>query len=168
LGKTGLATKLLTWLRTTEIIRLRMPSLKDQGLVYDTCAGKISMQKGFLTMEEYVLRSPTLALAAAGTVDFPRDTMNLAVDAHLLGLVTGLLEIVPGLQRPAEEVRQYTSFPLAITGSPKDPKISFVRREGEDTARGRLREVAPSKEDMIGGILRDSARDALRRILGDK
>ncbi|MFO7975413.1 MAG: AsmA family protein [Candidatus Hydrogenedentota bacterium] len=59
LGTMGIATKILTVMRTTEIIRLRMPPTKDEGIAFDTCAGTATLESGFMTLDEFSLLSPT-------------------------------------------------------------------------------------------------------------
>ncbi len=122
-GKLGLATKLLTVLRTTEVFSLRLPSFKDTGLVYDTCQTTMAMENGVLTIKQFTLNSPSLELTAAGTVDFPGDATNLGVRANLFEGITGVVSRVPVVGAGVEKMKKVTGLRLSGKGSPYDIKF---------------------------------------------
>jgi len=168
LGKLGIATKILTVMRTTEIIRLRMPSTKDEGIAFDTCEGKVTLDKGFMTINEFVLKSPTLAMTAQGTVDFPQDATDMLVDISLLQMATQVLDAVK-LGDVADQIRKQSSYRLAVTGPPADPKVSV---QGLTTAEGitgpvtdTARDAAKTGQQTVVDVLQGSA-NILRGILG--
>jgi len=146
LGSMGIATQILTVLRATEIIRLRVPSLRDEGLAFDTCEARAVLDDGFMTLEDFSMKSPTLAMVARGTIDFPRDYADMEVDVHFLQMATQVLDIVR-LDDVAEQIRKQSSYRLSVTGPPTNPKVSI---QGLTTGEG------------LGGPVADTARDAAR------
>ncbi|MFO7976766.1 MAG: AsmA-like C-terminal region-containing protein, partial [Candidatus Hydrogenedentota bacterium] len=168
LGSMGIATKILTVLRTTEIIRLRMPPTKDEGIAFDTCAGTATLESGFMTLDEFSLLSPTLAMAAEGTIDFPRDSTDMYVDVHFLQMATQVLDIVK-LGQIADQIRKQASYRLHVTGPPTDPKISV---QGLTTGQGitgpvtdTAKDAAKTGQEAVVDVIKGSA-DLLRGILG--
>ena len=159
-GKLGLTTKLLTVLRATEVIRLRMPKIKDEGLAYDACQGVCTIENGFMTVRAFVAENPTLRLSGQGTVDFKKNQANLAFEATLLGGVSDLIEVV-GLDKAAENVRELGKFHLTATGPPEDPKIELA----QGAAFERIKETVESGEQGLRDVLKEAAGRALRGIL---
>ena len=168
LGTMGIATKILTVMRTTEIIRLRMPPTKDEGITFDTCAGTATLDAGFMTLDEFSLLSPTLAMAAEGTIDFPRDATDMYVDVHFLQVATQLLDIVR-LGEIADQIRKQASYRLHVSGPPTDPKVSV---QGLTTGEGitgpvadTAKEAAKTGQETVVDVIKGSA-NLLRGILG--
>lgn len=124
LGRLGIATKVLNVLRATEIFRLRLPSLRDEGLTFDHAVFKLSMTEGVMQVREVELRRPSFAMAARGTVNFPRDDMRLDISVYPLQSITGMVEKVPLVGQAIASVRKMGPFGLRATGSPFDPKVT--------------------------------------------
>ncbi|MBI4556892.1 MAG: AsmA-like C-terminal domain-containing protein [Candidatus Hydrogenedentes bacterium] len=164
LGKLGIATKILAVLRTTEIVRLRMPSLRDEGLTYDRCSGKLSMKQGVLNLHEFGLESTTMNLAAAGTIDFPHAATDLRVLIHPFEAVSGLVERVPVLGEAVGEIRKRGGLLLSVRGSPYDP---HVRVEAShllaDTAQ-EVKETTKSTKETVVDSVKGAAIEAIGNI----
>ncbi|MBX7259375.1 MAG: hypothetical protein K1Y02_23635, partial [Candidatus Hydrogenedentes bacterium] len=105
-GKLGIATKVVTVLRTTEITRLRIPSLKDEGLAYDKCLGEFVFTNGVMTLKTMKAESPSYIIEAAGTIDFPQNLADLEVRVNILETVLGAADLVPGGKEVADFLRQ--------------------------------------------------------------
>ncbi|MEA3364938.1 MAG: AsmA-like C-terminal region-containing protein, partial [Candidatus Hydrogenedentes bacterium] len=168
LGTMGIATKILTVMRTTEIIRLRMPPTKDEGITFDACAGTATLESGFMTLDEFSLLSPTLAMAAEGTIDFPRDATDMYVDVHFLQVATQVLDIVR-LGEIADQIRKQASYRLHVSGPPTDPKVSV---QGLTTGEGitgpitdAAKEAAKTGQEAVVDVIKGSA-NLLRGVLG--
>ena len=160
-GKFGMTTKLLTALRATEVFRLRLPTFRDEGLVYDTCHGSLALEDGVMTLDHMEIESPTLRISAKGTVDFPQDATNVECQVALLGAVTGIMEVI-GLDKVAKDVREHSGFHATVTGPPRDPE---VRLSGGRAAK-RVREGVKTGEEAVRDAVVDAASEALRKVLG--
>lgn len=162
LGKLGLATKLIAILRTAEMVWLRLPSLKDEGLTYDSFSATLTMKNGLLTVHEFNLKSPSLGMEARGTVNFPEDATDLEVWAHPLEVVTGLVERVPVLGEAVGEVRKRSGVTLRVKGAPSAPTITVV----STPAIQEIKDAAKAGEELVKEELRDWAVDIIGNILG--
>lgn len=132
-GKLGFATTLLTVLRTTEIIRLRIPTLKDEGLVFDLSEGRLVMEDGVMNIESAELTGKAYALTASGTADFPQDNTDVVVYVYPLESVTGIVSAVPLLGRGMDILKGTTALRARVTGS---PLAVNVRLETPSPVRG--------------------------------
>jgi len=153
-GQLGLATKLLTVLKTTEVFRLRLPSFKDEGLTYQACTGALVLKDGTMTIKRIDLVSPAFAMNALGTIDFPRQDSKVNVQVNLLESVTGIVRHVPVLggavSRAAGGVAQLN---LIVEGSPYDPRVRVEPGRPLEKATKRAGDAAVGiVEGVIDGI----------------
>jgi hypothetical protein len=169
LGKLGFATKVLTALKTLDLFRLRMPSLHDKGLTYDTCRGTLDVQHGLVHVRELTLKSPPMTADAAGILDFPNKASDVRVQVGVLSPVAGLVEKVPVLGAAADRVKDETSVVLVIQGSPYDPSVSIEPSQRVDKVKDAARtggEIVKDAARTGGEIVKDAATGALDRLLG--
>lgn len=166
-GKLGLATKVLTVLRTTEIVRLRLPSLKDEGLRFTSLRSRLSAKDGLVTLEEFDLKNPSLEMKGTGTFDFPNDQSDVRLAVNVLEAVTGLAEKVPFVGRAAGKIGEIASVNLHITGPPLNPAVSVApgERPPAEKAVNAVKGVAKTGE-KAGRGLKDRTEGAIRGILG--
>lgn len=122
-GRMGIATKILNVMRTAEIFRLRMPSIQDEGLTYDTAEFTGKMTEGVLRIDDFALERPSFGLAAEGIVNFPKDEMRVEVNVFPFQTVTGLAERVPIIGRAVSELKKLTPLGIVAQGSPFDPTV---------------------------------------------
>lgn len=127
LGKAGLATKLLTALRTTDILRLKLPQLRDRGLTFEELAGHIEIESGVLRLERFAMADTTYILEANATFDFPEDTAEGEVDIQILEGVTGIARRIPILGEAANLVNKVFGVPIKIVGPASDPAFRVGR-----------------------------------------
>ena len=145
-GKLGFATKLLTLFRTTELLRLRLPALKDEGLSYDTCSGVLKMQDGVLRIEGVQMSRPSYGLEAQGVLDFARDASDMVVYLHFLQGVRGLIEYVPVIGGAASKVG---GMRMHVTGSPWDPQTSMEPIQ-------KANDTPPQAQDAVENLIEDA------------
>jgi hypothetical protein len=123
-GQAGFATRVLSVLRTTEILRLRLPGFGDQGLVFDTTSGTFTATRGVVQLERFDLTSKSYAFDAAGGVDFPSDKINVEGRMHILESVTGIVGAVPIVGNVVDSFKASTGLVFVITGSPFNVKVT--------------------------------------------
>lgn len=121
LGKAGLASKLITALRTTDVLRLRVPQLRDRGLTFTELTGEINIAQGVFHLAPYAMADTTYILKADATFDFPGDRADGQVEVQVLEGVTGVARRIPLLGDAANMVNKVFSAPLRITGPATDP-----------------------------------------------
>ena len=168
-GKMGLATKLLTVLKTTSVVQLRLPWVPDKGLTYQKSEANIQMKDGVVTIEQFLLEDRAYALEASGVVDYPADTMDITAKLRVLEAVTDILEMIPLLSKVVEKVKKRSGVSLHIGGAPFNPKIEAFAvepEEDETTAEVAEESEAPAEEattkDKVRSLL-DAAGGLFKR-----
>ena len=123
LGRLAFAQALRAVLKTTELLRFRVPSYAEEGLGYDTFSADILMKDGVWMLQDAKLENGYLAIKAQGTLDFPKKDTNVSVDINLLESVTGLVKHVPFLGKAASRIGSRAGPDLVLRGSPYDPVV---------------------------------------------
>jgi hypothetical protein len=133
-GRMGFATTLLFFLKTTEILRLRLPSLTDKGLTFKTSSGKMVMENGVMTIQEFAIVDRAYTMVAQGLVNFPQDRTDVKGKLHPLESVTGLVGKIPLVGDTLGLLKKTTGIPLYASGSPFNPTIRIEPgvRTGKD------------------------------------
>lgn len=159
LGEIGFASKLLTALRTTEIITLRVPSLKDQGLTYKTWTGDIAMTAGVMTLKSTQLDGGAYVINGDGTVDFAAEKTNVQTFTRVLesvGKVVGSVPIIGDIATALST--DLVGVPVNFSGSPYDLHVSIVAATGKSLAttplragEGALKAVGEGLKKLIPG-----------------
>ncbi len=121
LGKAGLASKFLTALRTTDILRLRIPSLRDKGVTFTALAGDLSIESGVFHLSPYHMEDSTYVIDAEAILDFPKDTAEGHIDLQILEGVTGVASNIPLLGDAAEMMNKAFGVELRLGGAATDP-----------------------------------------------
>ena len=163
-GKLGFATKMLSVLKATDVLRLRMPSLKDEGLTYETCQAALNLDKGLMTFEQASLRSPQFEMLGQGTVDFTGDRGDMKIRVNFLESVTGILQSAPIIGKAVDAMGTAAGAEIYVKGSVYNPEfqINPAKRIAEATkavgetavkAGGGAASVGEKAVDAIGNIL---------------
>lgn len=121
LGKAGLASKFLTALRTTDILRLRIPSLRDKGVTFTALAGDLRIDAGVFSLSPYHMEDSTYVIDAEAVIDFPKDTAEGHIDLQILEGVTGVASNIPILGDAAEMMNKAFGVEIKIGGAASDP-----------------------------------------------
>jgi hypothetical protein len=119
IGRLGLATKIVTVLRSTETLRMRLPTLRDEGLVFDSVRGELVMEQGRLEVRSFELDSTSYALSASGEVNFREDSSRIPIEVNAIRGITSLVEYVP----VAGDALKIVNVRLVATGSPYDMQV---------------------------------------------
>lgn len=123
LGKAGLGSKLLGALRTTDIFRLRLPSLKDKGLTFKTISGHVAITQGVFNLDSFKLADPAYVLEGKATFDYPRDVADGGGEVQVLEGVTGMTRKIPILGEAANLVSKVFGLPIKISGTAREPSF---------------------------------------------
>ncbi len=119
IGQIGLATKIVTVLRSTETLRMRLPTFQDEGLVFDTVRADLAMEQGRVEIRTFSLDSTSYAINATGKVNFRKDTSRVPIEVNAIRGITALIERVP----VAGEALKIVNVRLIATGSPWDMQV---------------------------------------------
>ena len=157
---------LLAVLKTTNLFRLKLPQYREQGLSFQSTSGRIDMEAGVATLNDFVLDAGSHAMDGEARVDYPADTLEGEMRFYILESVTGLLDRVPGLGGAVGALKERSGLRIAIRGTPEKPAFGkpeetrFETRPIVRGSQGALREGATAVEDG----LRTGARSIRRTI----
>jgi hypothetical protein len=119
-GRLGLATKVITVLRSTETLRMKFPTLRDEGIVFDSVRGELAMEQGKVDVRQFELDSTSYAMSATGELNFREDSSHVPIEVNAIrGLTTSFVERVP----VAGDALKIVNVRLVATGSPYDMQV---------------------------------------------
>jgi len=152
-GQAGFATKILSVLRTTEILRLSLPGFGDSGLVFDTSSASFEAKQGVVDLKNFNLIAKSYAFEAQGMVDFPQMATNIEGRMSILESVTGIVSAVPILGGTVDRLKSKAGVAFVITGSPFDVKVSV--KPGTNPVRDTREGIRDAVKDVkaIGNLL---------------
>ena len=136
------------------MLRLRLPSLHDEGLVFDSLQGEFTMEDGLLRIERLELDSVAYAVNAEGTLDYRRDVSAVPIELNVLKGLTSPISAVP----IAGDALALVNIRLHGSGSPWDMKVRFASLT-DQLVRGTL--AAP--RSLIKRV-----RDAVKLVTGER
>ncbi len=152
LGKLGFATQLLTALKTVEVINLKVPSLRDKGLTYNTFVGEVQIDSGVMTLKNVLLDGGAYELEAAGQIDFAQEETDVKVRVHVLESVSNIIEIVPVVG----EITKFTTDLVGVTvhmkGSPYDLETTVV--PGGDSIIENTMEIGEKAVEGVTNVIK--------------
>jgi len=125
-GKMGFATKLLTALKTVNLINLRLPAMRDKGLTYNRFSGKAEMQNGIVQFHDTLLEETSYAMEVDGHINFATDETHVNTFVRVLEGVTKLAEKLPLIRKVAELTTKKIGVNVALTGSPYELNASVA------------------------------------------
>jgi uncharacterized protein involved in outer membrane biogenesis len=110
------AAKLLSFLNVTDIFRGKIPDLKTSGFHYDSLIVKGTMENGVLAIAPAKLEAPIMQIAAHGTIDIPREKVNLQVLVAPMQTVNKIQNMLPIIR---------TILPSSLVAVPVEVKGDF-------------------------------------------
>jgi hypothetical protein len=122
IGRLGLTTRIVTVLRSTEALRMKFPTLHDEGIVYDTVNGDLVMDRGRLEVRSIELDSTSYAMSATGELNFREGTSRVPIEVNAIRGITSLVERVP----IAGDALKIVNVRLVATGSPYDMQVQIA------------------------------------------
>ena len=164
-GKLGIATKVLSVLRTFEITRLRAPKLKDQGLSFDTCESQATFKDGVMTLQTFNMATPSYNITAIGTIDFNAQNTDVLVHVGLLETVLGAADLVPGLDAIVGQLRTAGGLRILLTGSPTDPEVKYGYGPKTGAITREVRDGVKSTGNIVRDEVINKATEVLKGIL---
>jgi uncharacterized protein YhdP len=115
-------TRIFAFLNVTEMLRGELPDLDKEGFAYNKVMITGDITEGILVLEEAVVDSSIMDIAAEGIVDFTKGTENLTVLVAPLKTVNYIVGKIPIVKHILGE--QFVIIPISVTGELKDPKVA--------------------------------------------
>ncbi len=123
LGTIAFANALSEMLKTTTLIRLRLPEYGKDALGFDQCHAVVAMKDGVWAILEANTKNPYLSMTGEGVIDFPRKATDVRLRINFLESVTGLIERLPLIGSTISKVNGLTGLNLVVYDSPYDMKV---------------------------------------------
>ncbi len=152
LGKLGFATKLLTVLKTVEVINLKVPSLRDKGLTFKAFTGEAKMSKGVVSLEDVLLDGGAYELEVKGEVDFAQEKTDVTIHVHVLQSLSNIVEKVPVLGEITKLTTDLVGVTVLMKGSPYD--LETVVLLGGDNIFENTKELGEKAIEGVTNVLR--------------
>jgi uncharacterized protein YhdP len=122
--KDAQAAKLLYFLNVTNMFRGKIPDLAAKGFQYDSLIVKGTMKNGVLLISPAKLDAPIMEIAAHGTIDIPREKVDLLVLVAPLQTINKIQKMLPIISKiiPSSLV----ALPVQVAGDFSDIKVRAV------------------------------------------
>ncbi len=154
LGTHSLATKILTVIRATEIIHLRLPKLRDEGLSYDKCTFEADLVNGLLTIRRLELERPSYRIDVTGAVDLPGNRCHLEVGFFPFEAVATIADIVPGVRQVVRKIDEQSAIRFVVKGPLDDPKTVLAPSTLINTVTdGLVGGAKKGEQTVVDGVL---------------
>jgi hypothetical protein len=132
IGKATLLTKILGVLHGTSVFAGKGRDQIGKAMSYDTIGIEGSLESGRVAIREGMLRTPSLTLAASGTIGYVDRSVDLMVLAHPFSTTDKIIRAIPVVRYILG--RDFLSVAATVTGSLEDPKIGVA--PARDVSRG--------------------------------
>ena len=120
----NLLAEIFAFLNVTELFRGKVPDLHEEGIAYNKATVKGDIKDGVLIIEEAVLDSSIMDMAAEGSVDLAERTVTLTVLVAPLKTVNFIVSITPIVRHILD--RKLVVIPVRVKGELKDPKVTAM------------------------------------------
>jgi len=119
-GRLGWSTRLITVLKTTEVLRLRLPTLRDSGLSFEDSSASLTFNNGLMQIRRFEVVDRAYSIEGDGQVNFPGEQSDINLRLYMLESVSGLVGNVPILRSTVGLLKRASSLRLHATGPPSD------------------------------------------------
>ena len=119
--------KVLDFLSLQNIFKKRPPDLRGEGFYFETMGGEMTIKKGVLRSENFVIKSPVFNAVAYGELDIPNKEIDFILGAQPHGTIDSLVSKIPLLGYIIEgEKGAILAYPFRVKGSVSKPEVTFV------------------------------------------
>ena len=115
------AAKLFSLLNVTDMFKGKIPDLRSAGFPYDSLIVNGTMEKGVLTIAPAKLEAPIMQIAANGTIDLSKETVNLQVLVAPLQTVNKIQDMLPVIKDILPS--SIAAVPVEVSGDFSDIKV---------------------------------------------
>lgn len=95
LKKFSILAKMFSLLNVLQLAKLQLPDMAEGGMPYDAITGKLSLQDGVLSSEDFFVDSNAMEISAAGKVNLPKEELDATVGVHPLGTIDEIVSKIP-------------------------------------------------------------------------
>ena len=115
------AAKLLSFLNVTNMFQGKIPDLRSTGFYYDYMIVKGTMENSVLVISPAKLDAPIMEIVSHGTIDIPREKVNLQILVAPLQTLNKIQKILPIIRKIFPS--SLTAIPVEVSGDFSDIQV---------------------------------------------
>ena len=131
-GKATLLTRILGVLNATDVFKGKSRTRAGDAIPYDSITVDGELSEGRVAIREAALKSPSITMAATGTVGLLDQSLDLMVLSHPLSTIDKIIQAVPIVRHILG--RNFLAVAVKVTGTTGDPKVTIT--PGRDVGKG--------------------------------
>ena len=117
----------LNFLSLQNIYKKRPPELKGEGFYFESMTADITIDKGILSTDNFVMRSPVFNAVGYGKVEIPGKSVDFVLGTQPHGTIDDLVGMIPILGYIITgEKGSVLLYPFEIKGSYLNPVVRFI------------------------------------------
>lgn len=132
IGKATLLTRILGVLNATDVFAGKSGGRVGDAIPYDEITLNGDLGDGRASIREAALKSPSITMAATGTVGYLDRSLDLMVLSHPLSTLDKVVQAVPVVNTILG--RNFLAVAVKVTGSMAEPKVALT--PGRDVGKG--------------------------------
>jgi AsmA-like C-terminal region len=152
----SITIRILTYLNVTDLLRGQFSNLGNEGVPYQSANFRASVEKGTLSFDEMVLKSPVVNLVGKGSIRLTDRTMDLTVLAAPFTSVDKMIEKIPLIRYIMAGT--LVTIPIRVTGPIDRPNVKTMPPAA----------VADELGDLMGRVLKSPYKIIEPILPGDK
>jgi uncharacterized protein involved in outer membrane biogenesis len=119
--------KVFSLLNVSQLLTLRLPDMASEGMPFDRLAATLALRNGIVSSEDLVIDSNAMNLSLVGSIDLPRDELDLLLGVKPLGTVDKIVTSIPiaGWLLAGEEKALITAH-FQIRGHSAAPVVTAI------------------------------------------
>ena len=87
--------KVFSLLNVSQLLTLRLPDMASEGMPFDRLAATLALRNGIVSSEDLVIDSNAMNMSLVGSIDLPRDELDLLLGVKPLGTVDRIVTSIP-------------------------------------------------------------------------
>jgi len=127
LKKFSTLAKMFSLLNVLQLAKLQLPDMAEGGMPYDAITGKLSLQDGVLSSEDFFVDSNAMEISATGKVDLPKEELDATVGVHPLGTIDEIVSKIPiAGWLITDEKGHLVTVHFKVDGKWDDPRVTAI------------------------------------------
>ena len=117
--------KIFSILNVSQLLKMRLPEMTSGGMPFSEITGAVAIKDGVFSTSDLFVRSEAMNISAVGSLNLPRDTLNVIVGVQPLQTVDKVINRIPivGWILTGKDKSWITSY-FEVTGKLDDPQVS--------------------------------------------
>jgi hypothetical protein len=127
INKSSVILKVLDFISIQNIFRQRPPDILKENFYFKSIQGHIKVQKGVLTADRLLMKSPVFNAAVKGSLDLPRNDLQIALGVQPLNTIDFIISKIPILGHILTgSEKTILVYYFKVRGPLSDPTLNHV------------------------------------------